>query len=348
MTEHPQTDLQKRAAPAPDPAVPGPVSADGTWIHTWGNEAPGLPLVISNGLGAPPAAWPWLAEPDCGFHAVSWYHRGLGGSARPTDPTRITVEDYVADLEAVMDAASMPRAILLGWSVGVNVAFEFARTHPDRVAGILAVGGVPGGAFRVLFGPSGLPRELREPAGQIGAWLLRAVGPPVAGLASLLPRALDATDRLGLGEHTRDLPGLTTLGEVAREFSTHPWTWYSQLVLAAAKHQAMDTSFVTFPVTVVAGLLDTLAATDDLRRTARRIPHARFRQLTGTHFLPLQYPEALQAELHALADRTDLTTTADLLAFTPPDSVHGGLRPQPATAAAPVTNGTTRPLPQPH
>ncbi len=41
MTEHPQTDLQKRAAPAPDPAVPGTVSADGTRIHTWGNEAPG-------------------------------------------------------------------------------------------------------------------------------------------------------------------------------------------------------------------------------------------------------------------------------------------------------------------
>jgi len=228
--------------------------------------------VISNGLGAPPSAWPWLAEPDCGFHAVSWYHRGLGGSARPADPTRITVGDHVADLEAVMDAAGIQRAILLGWSVGVNVAFEFARAHPERVAGILAVGGVPGGAFRVLFGPSGLPRQLREPAGQIGAWLLRAVGPPVAGLASLLPRTLDAADWLGIGEHTRALPGLNTLGEVAREFSTHPWTWYSQLVLAAAKHRAMDTSFVTFPVTVVAGLLDTLAAATPCHRSSRRGP----------------------------------------------------------------------------
>jgi len=168
------------------------------------------------------------------------------------------------------------------------------------------------------------------------------VGPPVAGLASLLPRTLDAADWLGIGEHTRDLPGLTTLGEVAREFSTHPWTWYSQLVLAAAKHRAMDTSFVTFPVTVVAGLLDTLAAADDLRVLAGRIPRARFLQLNGTHFLPLQYPEVLHDELHALADRTDLTPTG-------PDRDPGGLHPQSTTAAATTgINGKTRPVPQPH
>lgn len=289
-----------------DPIEEGTVSADGTWIRTWSNDAPGPPLVISNGLGAPPAAWPWLADPDCGFHAVSWYHRGLGGSARPENPAHITVADHVDDLEATMDAAGLDRAIVVGWSVGVSVAFEFARLHPERVAAILAVGGVPGGAFHVLFGPSGIPREFREPSGQLGAWLLRAVGPPVAGLFSLLPRALDAADRFGLGEHTRDVPGLTTLGQVVREFSSHPWTYYSQLVLASAEHRAMDTSFVTFPVTVVAGLLDTLAATADLRTMAERIPCARFLQLNGTHFLPLQYPDQLHDELRALATRSDL------------------------------------------
>ncbi|MET0191414.1 MAG: alpha/beta hydrolase [Pseudonocardia sediminis] len=285
---------------------PGTRSADGTWIRTWDNGAPGLPLVVSNGLGAPPSAWPSLAEPDCGFHAVSWFHRGLGGSDRPSDPSHVTVADHVADLEATMDAAGVGRAILVGWSIGVNVAFEFARAHPERVAAILAVGGTPGGAFRVLFGPSGLAPELREPAGLIGAWMLRLVGPPVAGLASLLPRALDAADRLGLGDHTRDVPGLSSLGDVTRVFAGHPWTYYSRLVLASAEHRAMDTSFVDFPVTVVAGVLDTLAATDDLRTMAAGIPGARFRQLNGGHFLPLQFPDRLHDELDALADRTDL------------------------------------------
>lgn len=294
---------------ARDPTGSGTRSADGTWIRTWSNDAPGLPLVVSNGLGAPPSAWPWLADPACGFHAVSWYHRGLGGSARPEDPTRITVEDHVADLEATMDAAGIDRAILLGWSIGVNVAFEFARVHPGRVAAILAVGGVPGGAFNILFGPVGLARRLRDPAGRMCAWMLRLVGPPVAGLGSLLPRTLDAADRLGLVEHARVVPRLSATGEVAREFSTHPWTYYSRLVLASAQHRAMDTAFVTFPVTVVAGVFDTLAATGDLRAMAADIPQARFREVNGTHFLPLQFPGALHDELDALADRTDLGPT---------------------------------------
>jgi 3-oxoadipate enol-lactonase len=106
------SDLQEPQVPAP--AVPGTRSADGTWIRTWSNDVPGLPLVISNGLGAPPSAWPWLADPECGFHAVSWYHRGLGGSARPEDPTHITVADHVADLGATMDAAGLDRAIPAG------------------------------------------------------------------------------------------------------------------------------------------------------------------------------------------------------------------------------------------
>lgn len=299
-------DRQHRAgidSPGPGPGVH---SADGTWIRTWSNDAPGLPLLISNGLGAPPSAWPRLIDPACGFHAVSWYHRGLGGSAPPADPTHITVDDHTADLAATMDAAGFERAILLGWSLGVTVAFEFARLHPGRVAAILAVGGLPGGAFRALFGPSGLPRELRKPAGQACAWLLRVVGPPAAGLASLLPRTLDAADRLGLGHHARELTGLATLGELTREFAAHPWTYYSHLVLASAKHPAMDTAFVTFPVTVVAGLLDSLAASEDLRAMAGRIPQARFVQLPGTHFLPLQYPDRLHHELCALTDRSDL------------------------------------------
>lgn len=296
----------RQQGPDADSTTAGTHSADGTWIHTWDNRAPGPPVVISNGLGAPPSAWPRLADPDCGFHAVSWHHRGLGGSTQPADPAHITVEDHVDDLQATMDAADIDRAILLGWSIGVNVAFEFARTHPERVVAILAVCGMPGGAFTVLYGPSGLAPELREPAGRIGGWMLRLVGPPTAGLASLLPRALGVADRLGVGGQARGMSHLRTLGEVARAFSAHPWTYYSKMVLASAKHRPMDTSFVTFPVTVIAGLLDTLAAADDLRAMAARIPHARFLQLNGTHFLPLQYPDRLHDELRALTDRADL------------------------------------------
>ena len=74
-----------------------------------------------------------------------------------------------------MDAFGIDAAIIIGWSLGVNVAFDFAQRHPQRVAGVLAVAGVPGESFSALFHP--LPRALRPGAGRISAHLLRYVGP---------------------------------------------------------------------------------------------------------------------------------------------------------------------------
>ncbi len=121
------------------------------------------------------------------------------------------------------------------------------------------------------------------------------------------------------------MPRLDTLAEVAREFSTHPWTYYSQMVLTSARHRPMNTAFVDFPVTVIAGVLDTLAATDDMLAMAARIPTARFLQLGGTHFLPLQYPGRLHDELRALTDRADLDPTGSTRRnLAPPRALPGG------------------------
>ena len=52
---------------------------------------------------------------------------------------------------------------MAAWSIGVNVAFELAQRHPERVAGLMAVAGVPGGTFATMGGPLRVPRRLRRP-----------------------------------------------------------------------------------------------------------------------------------------------------------------------------------------
>src|SRR3954471_5165077 len=155
------------------------VSGDGTRIRGWRNrdDGVGVPVVISNGLGTPPTAWPALVRADSGFRSLTWYYRGTGGSDRPHDESAIQVEDHMADLLALMDHEGVDKALLVCWSLGVNIAFEFAERHPHRVAGLLAVAGVPGGTFHALGGLLGIPRRLRHPVGIRGARLLTKAGP---------------------------------------------------------------------------------------------------------------------------------------------------------------------------
>jgi pimeloyl-ACP methyl ester carboxylesterase len=278
----------------PGPARPTDVTAaDGTRLRAWDNGGTGTPVVLSNGLGASPAAWPFLeSAPD--LHAVTWHHRGLGGSDRPADESRIRVSDHADDLEAVMDAAGMSRALVIGWSVGVVVALEVARRSPSRVAGLLMLGGASG-SFRVLPEVVPAPEAVHRGAARASAWLLRVVGPALSGLASV--PGLAPRDWQALG------PAWGTLGQVAGEFARHDWTWFSRLVLAAFEHDVVDVGTIRAPATVVAGEFDTLAPVADMVALAEALPDARLVRLPGSHFLPLQFPETLDAELRALRAR---------------------------------------------
>jgi pimeloyl-ACP methyl ester carboxylesterase len=50
--------------------------------------------------------------------------------------------EYVADVLAVMDAAGVERAALVGYSDGANLFFRLAAEHPERVAAVVCIGGV--------------------------------------------------------------------------------------------------------------------------------------------------------------------------------------------------------------
>src|SRR4051794_14569140 len=164
-------------------------SHDGTRVTGWRNLAADddLPVVISNGLGTPPTAWPTVARASSGFRTITWYYRGTGGGDRPADESRITIEDHVGDMLALMDHEGIDRALVVCWSLGVNVGFEFARAHPDRVAGLMAVAGVPGGTFQAMFGPLRVPKRFRHDIGVAAARLGRRLGGQLTWVSRHVP-----------------------------------------------------------------------------------------------------------------------------------------------------------------
>jgi pimeloyl-ACP methyl ester carboxylesterase len=200
----------------------------------------------------------------------------------------------------VLDAFDVPAAALIGWSLGVNVAFELALEAPGRVLGVLAVAGVPGGSFSSLFAPYGVPRPLRPRLGRLSSGLLPVVGPLLPLLVASLPPWPEVLSPAALRGPAREATHPRALRAVLTEFSRHDWGWYRHLALAMAEHTPLDIAAVRAPVTFVAGTYDSLVDVADVRRAARAVPGARLRELPGTHFLPLQFPEAMVEELRRL------------------------------------------------
>jgi 3-oxoadipate enol-lactonase len=275
-------------------------SADGTTVQAWCNDGSGTPVLLCNGLGTPPAAWPRIIARDSGYRVVTWSQRGLGGSERPADRTRVRVEDHADDARAVLDAFGLERAAVVGWSLGVNVAFELALEDPARVTGVLAVAGVPGGSYDALFGPYRVPRRFRTRIGHLSSRLLPVVGPLLPLVVASVPPWYDLLSPSAVRGAAREMAHPGALAAVLREFSHHDWSWYRHLVVAVSDHAPLDVSRVRCPVTFLAGRFDSLVDVADMRSAAQAVPGARFRELLGTHFIPLQYPGVMLEELRLL------------------------------------------------
>ena len=78
---------------------------------------------------------------------IIWDFRGMYLSGVPENKDNITIEDDSKDLEALMEAEDIPRAVVCGWSVGVQVALEHFRRRPDQVEALILHNGA---AERVL------------------------------------------------------------------------------------------------------------------------------------------------------------------------------------------------------
>ena len=80
----------------------------------------------------------WLAELSRRFRLVRYDERGCGLS--DWDIGRFSFDDWVDDLEAVVDAAGLDRFALLGISQGGPVAIAYAVRHPERVTHLVLLG----------------------------------------------------------------------------------------------------------------------------------------------------------------------------------------------------------------
>ncbi len=74
------------------------------------------------------------------FQVITADPRGNGRSDRPVGPDQYADGVLVADTVAVLDAAGVDSAVLVGLSMGARIALQVADLRPDRVRGLVLLG----------------------------------------------------------------------------------------------------------------------------------------------------------------------------------------------------------------
>ena len=120
-------------------------TADGVRI-AYATTGDGPPLVkVSNWLSHLELDWGspvwrhWLTELSRDHKLVRYDERGCGLS--DWNVPRLSFEDWVSDLETVVDALGLASFPLLGISQGASIAIAYAVRHPERVSHLIIHGG---------------------------------------------------------------------------------------------------------------------------------------------------------------------------------------------------------------
>lgn len=258
-------------------------------------DANGTPIVLANGLGGSWKAWAHqLRQFQDRARFVSWDYRGLYASPRPDSLARLDPKAHAEDGLAILDRENIEGAIVLGWSMGVQVALEMQRLAPSRIRGLVLINGVAGRPFDTIGNSPTLGRltphalkAAKTVPGLIREATVRAVAIPDA------PRWLQ---RLGLASKTIDLEVFQVL---AASFGDLDMEVYVETLRQLGEHDAHDVlKSIASPLLLIAGARDLMTPRSSFERIAREVPQAELLVIPGgTHYVAVEYPEVLNLRL---------------------------------------------------
>jgi pimeloyl-ACP methyl ester carboxylesterase len=210
------------------------------------------------------------------YRVIAFDNRGLGDSERGTGP--ISVASMAEDTAALLEALDVPKAHIVGWSLGSAVAQELALAHPERLASAVmyATWGRCNGFQRSVLTALRLPYAVRDMDSALAA----------AGLA-FSPQLLDHPDLPQMIETM-----LPAFPQNEEQMQVTVEQWDADLV-----HDTLDRlGAITVPTLVVVGEQDLLTPPDQAKAVADAIPGARYELVTGpgsSHCLHIERPDDL-------------------------------------------------------
>lgn len=110
------------------------VSNEGAQLY-WTEQGTGPPLLLIMGLSFTHEMWFRILPAVRGYRALLFDNRGMGRSSVPRGP--YSIAQMARDARAVLDAANVQSAHVIGASMGGMIAQELALLYPERVRSLM-------------------------------------------------------------------------------------------------------------------------------------------------------------------------------------------------------------------
>jgi pimeloyl-ACP methyl ester carboxylesterase len=212
----------------------------------------------------------------------------------------VTIEDLADDIACVLDDALVDRAVLIGHSMGVQVALETYRRHPDRVAGLVLVCGASSHPLKTFRG-SGTLEDLLP---MIERWIHRVPRVVNRLTRTLLPTRLayEVASRLEirreLVEPSDFMPYLEGMARIDTRL-------FVAMLSSAGQHSADDLlPDVKVPTLVIAGERDGFTPAERSRAMAAAIPGAELLEIpNASHTAPIERPQLVDSTIREFVAR---------------------------------------------
>lgn len=257
----------------------------------------GTPLIrVANRLSHIDADWEsplwrhWFQALTRDYQLIYYDGRGCGLSDRKIPP--LNFEDWVTDLEAVIEALNLERFSLLGISRGAPTAIAYAARHPERVSHLVLQGGFARGRLR----RGGGERQVEEAELTLNLIRLGWTEDNAAGRQFFATRTIPD----GTPEQHRSFNDIVRLASTA-ENAIEDIRLRFQVEVSDLARQ------VRCPTLVLHSTRDNLIPFEEGRHLAGLIPGARFVSLESrNHFLLENEPawRTWLTELRAFLPRT--------------------------------------------
>lgn len=226
-----------------------------------------IPILCLHGIGGDTTSFQPQLEGLSGNRVIAWNMPGYGGSDPIPDVTFPALADKLRDF---LNALNLPKAHLMGQSIGGMVAMEMAFTHPQYVASLALIGTTP------AFG--GRDESFKD---QFIAARLKPLdaGHTIADLAaSFVP------------EITGPIASAETITAATKSMAAVPEQTYRDIIRCLVTfNRRADIEHLKIPTCLIAGEHDQNAPARTMARMAEKIQDAEYHEIKGAgHLINLE------------------------------------------------------------